>query len=132
MNRRVASLCTGLLVSLTSIGSFRAFAADTPGANPNARDESGRTPVMWAAARDQLSILKDLLDKGADPNLQDKNGVSTLTVAACRRDPRITQILLAKGADPNKRTNFSYFGERAANSHTYRGVVRNEHGCHPD
>jgi hypothetical protein len=44
------------------------------GADPNAADESGRTPLMWAAMRQSAENTKALLDAGADPLAQDADG----------------------------------------------------------
>jgi len=40
----------------------------------NARDSSGQTPLMLAAARNKPRICKLLLDAGADPLLSDPDG----------------------------------------------------------
>jgi hypothetical protein len=44
------------------------------GVDPNAPDESGRTPLMWAAIRQSAENTKALLEAGADPFAQDADG----------------------------------------------------------
>jgi RNA polymerase primary sigma factor len=47
----------------------------------NARDSSGQTPLMLAAARNKPRICKLLLDAGADPLLSDPDGNDALVIA---------------------------------------------------
>lgn len=47
----------------------------------NARDSSGMTPLMLAAARNKLSICKILLDAGVDDGLLDPSGRTALAIA---------------------------------------------------
>ena len=51
------------------------------GANVNARDADGVTPLMLAMARGRADICKLLLDEGADPRLLDQAGRSALAYA---------------------------------------------------
>jgi hypothetical protein len=44
------------------------------GADPNIVDESGRTPLMWAAIHNNEATLRALLRAGADPSVQDMEG----------------------------------------------------------
>ena len=47
----------------------------------NARDASGQTPLMLAAAKNKVHICKLLLDAGADPSLTDRDGNNALFIA---------------------------------------------------
>ena len=81
------------------------------GADPNAADdESGNTPLVWAAYRDNASaaVVELLLDAGADPNAPDAHGQTALITAANvdlawtdadRTD--VVKLLLAAGGDVN-------------------------------
>jgi cytohesin len=44
------------------------------GADPNAKDEDGRTPLHYAAEKGHAEIVKVLLKRGADPRIADNRG----------------------------------------------------------
>lgn len=76
------------------------------GADPNIRDEIGRTPLMTAAkfgARDMLDLL---LSRGADVRLADQRGRTALHWAATgeHSDVKVVKILLAAGAERDRQT----------------------------
>ncbi|KAH7008752.1 hypothetical protein EDB80DRAFT_751365 [Ilyonectria destructans] len=50
----------------------------------NAKDEYGRTPLLYAAERGYLAVVKELLENGADPNSGDDEGRTPLLYAAER------------------------------------------------
>lgn len=68
------------------------------GADMNAPDEKGFTPLIAAAQRGHIDIAKYLLAKGADPNAADRNGMTPLIFAANRGHREIVQYLLESGA----------------------------------
>jgi hypothetical protein len=90
------------------------------GADPNARKDSGETPLILAAGWrlrsggltingkpagevfDALALqaMRLLLQKGADVNAQNKMGITALDAAARRGDLRFVKLLLDAGADP--------------------------------
>ena len=51
------------------------------GADPNARDKNGQTPLMLAAENGDLAMVRWLLDHGADPSLKDDLGETALSCA---------------------------------------------------
>jgi ankyrin repeat protein len=53
------------------------------GANINAADTNGETPLMAAVAKNNIEIIKNLLDHGADVTVADKDGMTAI-MAACR------------------------------------------------
>ncbi len=69
------------------------------GANLNAPDADGTTPLMHAVVNAEANCVKLLLDKGADPNLSNKAGATALMWAVS--DLKKVQLLLAKGANVN-------------------------------
>lgn len=71
------------------------------GVDVNARDETTRTPLMYAAIKNQKEVVQLLLEKGADVNARNNKGETALTLAAREGHPEIAQALLRKGADIN-------------------------------
>ena len=72
------------------------------GADVNAKDAYGRTPLMWAL--DNPEAVRFLVENGADVNARDVNGETALMKAAflCRLD--VVKYLVEKGADVNARS----------------------------
>ncbi len=72
------------------------------GANANAKDYSGETPLMWASYGNNVEILKLLVKKGAKVNVQDKvNGSTALIWWATNSEDNVlgAQFLVESGAD---------------------------------
>jgi len=69
------------------------------GADPNAKDEDGRTLVMLGIHSPEL--IQILLARGAtlDPNATDNNGLTLLMHAAASSTIEVVKQLLAKGGD---------------------------------
>jgi len=78
------------------------------GANPNAEDAVGRTPLIMAAEAGNADGCRALLEKGADPLMQDFAGNTALMAAAAKGQTAILPILYDRHADVNaKRTDGS-------------------------
>ena len=73
------------------------------GADPNARDEYGCTPLHWATLTnnfpDVLGVINLLLKGGADPKAKDKGDKTPLHLTARNSNPAIIKDLLEAGAD---------------------------------
>ena len=68
--------------------------AGADGANLEAYDEKGRTPVVAAAANDHLEAVKLLLENGADLNASTDSGSTALYIAASNGHVNIVRYLL--------------------------------------
>lgn len=71
------------------------------GANINARDGVGQSPLDVTAEHDQLEAAKLLLEMKARVNDQDKNGMTALMFAAKAGDIEMVRLMLEAGANPN-------------------------------
>lgn len=71
------------------------------GADINAVDSSGRTPLIEASWGGHADIVKFLIEKGADINATDKSGFTALCRAAEEGYAPIVSLLVQKGADVN-------------------------------
>ena len=69
------------------------------GADVNARDELGRTPLMWSAFHGSLTILEILIAGGADLNARDKMGRTALVWAAITGRENAVVGLVGAGAN---------------------------------
>ncbi len=68
------------------------------GAVIDARDETGRTPLMLAVTQDRIEIVRLLLARGADPNAADNAGHTPLQQAAKRNLRDVAALLEQAGA----------------------------------
>ncbi len=72
------------------------------GANPNARDLYGNTPLMTAVADCQnIRIIELLLNAGADVNARNENLMTPLMFAVGNRNAKVAELLINAGADLN-------------------------------
>ncbi len=71
------------------------------GADPNATDASGNTPLMLIANWWDTEEVELLLNHGANVNLKNRVGTTALMAAVRNEDSSVMKLLLDKGADPN-------------------------------
>ena len=74
------------------------------GANVNSVGADGATPIMYAAANNDLELVRALIKAGADVKLANQFGSSALTEAAIIGSAPVISVLLKAGADPNYKT----------------------------
>lgn len=82
------------------------------GAQIDAQDRLGNTPLLLAAARRQDEAAELLVKDGADLNAQNHDGMTPLMAAAEHGDLTLVRLLLGHGADPRKH---DFTGRSAAN-----------------
>jgi hypothetical protein len=75
------------------------------GADVNARDGHGRTPLMVAVYRRDGAAARALLAEGADVNAQDHQSYDVITIAAVLDDVDMLRLALGAGGDPKAVTS---------------------------
>jgi len=73
------------------------------GADLDAKDTDGRTPLHWAAQEGDTDAAKLLIAKGADVDAKETDGRTPLHWAAQEDYIDIAELLIAKGATVNAR-----------------------------
>lgn len=66
------------------------------GADKNAAEDSGMSPLMWACNSDDRPMVELLLSHGADPELRNREGRSAALIAG----PACAKLLQARGGNP--------------------------------
>jgi ankyrin repeat protein len=69
------------------------------GANPDARDRNGKTPLGFASMRGHDDVVQTLLRYGAKVNLGDRTGTPPLCWAVAKGHDVVAETLLRYGAD---------------------------------
>lgn len=69
------------------------------GANPEARDESGATPLLIASRHNHIDAARVLIDAGANVNAKDRIEDSAYLYAGARGHNEILKMTLTHGAD---------------------------------
>src|ERR1700749_2465637 len=78
--------------------------ASVKGANVNAAGPDGTTPIMYAAANNDLELVRTLIKAGANVKLANQLGTSAITESAIIGSAPVIDALIKAGADPNFRT----------------------------
>lgn len=99
--RPLAAADDDLLAAVRNDDARAARTLLTGGADPNAGDDIGATPLMHAAAFSSLETLRVLLDARAEVNAATKAGATALMWAT--GDLTKVRLLLDRGADVNAR-----------------------------
>jgi uncharacterized protein len=74
------------------------------GASVNSTEADGSTAIMYAAANDDLELVRALIKAGANVKLETQLGSSAITEASIIGSAPILDALLKAGADPNFKT----------------------------
>ncbi|MEO6366930.1 MAG: ankyrin repeat domain-containing protein [Steroidobacteraceae bacterium] len=89
------------LVGLIRSGDGAALAAIRGGADVNALQPDGSSPLLWAVYRVDHTLVQELLARGAKPNVRNMLGASPLNEAIALNDLPMVEMLLKAKADPN-------------------------------
>lgn len=76
------------------------------GADPDAADVAGRTPLSFAAERGRLDIVRALAEQGAAVDRPDRQGRTPLFYAVLGDQPDVAVFLLDAGSDVDARDRF--------------------------
>ena len=99
-DRTGPSGATALMWAIPDLEKVRLLLAR--GANVNAQSETGRTPLLVAAAYPgTAAVLRLLVDRGADLRAQDRGGVTALALAVRSADIEVVRFLVERGLDPD-------------------------------
>jgi len=71
------------------------------GADVNATQPDGTTPLHWAAYKLDLELVRMLLERGAEPHVTNRFGASPLDEAVKAANLPLAKMLLEAGADPD-------------------------------
>ena len=75
------------------------------GADPNAKNHDGSTPLILAAWAGHMETVQYLIQRGANVNAKTESGHTALTRACMNGHADIAQLLLKNGANPNCETS---------------------------
>jgi ankyrin repeat protein len=75
------------------------------GADPQVRDDNGRTPLHVAAFASHDDAARALMEGGADPNALDDQRYDIVTIAGVADDAAMLRLALSHGADPGAVTS---------------------------
>ncbi|MCL5277841.1 MAG: ankyrin repeat domain-containing protein [Deltaproteobacteria bacterium] len=94
------------------------------GANVNAKDDDGKTVLMFAVEMSSVDLIKFLIEKKADVNAKNNDGNTALMeaiISSC--DTGIVKFLIAHGADVNAMNRYGATPLRIALKHRRKRIA---------
>lgn len=99
-----SSINSPLMMAITRGHSYTAKLLLEYGADPNVRTSEGISPLRWSVQKDDLEMVKLLLNHGLSVNsINDPGGIegmNALGIATSRLNLAMVKILIDSGADP--------------------------------
>lgn len=92
-----------LLADVAASGADQVPKLIKAGADLNAIDEEGCTPLMAEADVGNTEMVKICLDAGADASLRDSSGLNTLMLAAASGHTQTVKLLIGHGLTSMKK-----------------------------
>jgi 1,4-alpha-glucan branching enzyme len=93
------------------------------GADINAKDKNGATPLILAANANNTEVAELLIAKGADINVKDKNSNTLLHWAASKGYMKVAELLIAKGANISEKNKAGKTPLQLAESNNHKEVA---------
>ena len=90
-----------LVAAVRAMDGLGVRAALQDGADVNAAEPDGTTPLHWAVHLDNSTIVEFLLTNGADADAVNRYGVKPISLACTNGNAKIVKLLLEAGADAN-------------------------------
>jgi hypothetical protein len=101
-----AAASDNLFAAITSKDLTALAAMVDRGADVNARNDAGQTPLMIAATQNgSEKLIEQLVFQGADIRARDKSGMTALMYAAGKGEEENAEQLLQLGVDPDIKDN---------------------------
>ncbi len=94
------------------------------GANVNARNNLGKTPLHYAIESCDVETTKVLLENRAKPNVFDNNGKAPIHYVAELGNMELMELLIERGANVNARTYPKDFENYLKNRNSLKEVLR--------
>ena len=94
------------------------------GADVDAKDNNGWTPLHWASDSNHIEIAKLLIDRGADVDAKDNWGWTPLHRACGNNALELAKLLIERGADVEAKDNVGWTPLRKARSEEMRDLLK--------
>ena len=91
--------------------------------NPNAHDQTGRTPIYWVAWKGNTEIVKILAPLTDNPNAPNTAGETPIHNAACNGHAEIIKILAPLTVNPNAPDNIGRTPIKIAKNEDIRRII---------